>query len=73
MGLKPGDGPLFGIFEHIEAYLESLMKVAQPQKLVFIAIDGVAPRAKLNQQRTRRFLAAYRKGLFAKDGLNHLP
>ena len=35
----------------IEAYLTHVIKTAQPTKLVFIAIDGVAPQAKILQQR----------------------
>ncbi len=36
----------------ISKYLDHVIKTANPQKLVFIAIDGVAPQAKINQQRS---------------------
>lgn len=35
----------------IEAYLTHVIKTANPTKLIFIAIDGVAPQAKISQQR----------------------
>ncbi|WIA19878.1 hypothetical protein OEZ85_005778 [Tetradesmus obliquus] len=41
------------------AYLEALLDLLQPRRVVLIAVDGVAPRAKMNQQRTRRFLSAH--------------
>lgn len=46
------------IFEGIFHYVEYLFKLIRPQQVFFIAVDGVAPRAKMNQQRGRRFRSA---------------
>jgi 5'-3' exonuclease len=48
------------IFDNIADYTIKLIDIAQPTELVYIAIDGVAPRAKMHQQRKRRFLSAQR-------------
>jgi 5'-3' exonuclease len=36
-------------------YVENLVYVVQPYKNLFMALDGVPPRAKMTQQRQRRF------------------
>lgn len=48
------------IFENIAEYTMKLIDIAQPSDLLYIAVDGVAPRAKMHQQRKRRFLSAQR-------------
>lgn len=46
------------IIQKCVSYLYELIDMVKPSDLVYVAIDGVCPRAKMSQQRKRRFISS---------------
>lgn len=49
------------MIENIISYINKLLDYSNPQKMLFIAIDGPAPKSKMSQQRMRRFKTFYER------------
>ena len=54
------------MFSKIVEYMTFLVDFSKPTKLLYIAIDGVAPRAKMKQQRYRRY-HSYKEKILIKN------
>ena len=46
------------IWIEIFNYINLIVNLLKPTKMIFMALDGVAPRSKMNNQRARRFKSA---------------
>jgi 5'-3' exonuclease len=59
------------LIKFILQYLTKLIDIINPQKLLFISIDGVPPMAKIHQQRIRRYRSAIEKKVVKKVYQKH--
>ncbi len=49
------------MIENIISYINTLIEYSQPKNMLFIAVDGPAPKSKMSQQRMRRFKTFYER------------
>jgi 5'-3' exonuclease len=54
------------IIQECIQYMQYVLDIVKPRN-VFVMIDGVAPRAKMNQQRERRYKSMFFKTLYGND------
>lgn len=53
------------VIQNVILYIQTIVSFVEPQQLMFVAIDGIPPRAKMHQQRKRRYMSSWRKEVIA--------
>jgi 5'-3' exonuclease len=53
-----------------KVFIAEIYELVKPTELIYVAIDGVVPMAKIQQQRKRRYLRDWREGELAKSSRN---
>jgi 5'-3' exonuclease len=62
------------MFKHIISYTEYIVSHCPPRQLLYIGVDGVAPLAKVMQQRKRRHMSAMRNDkIYAFKNIHNIP
>ena len=74
---RPNDVCYENIIKETIVTTRTLISAVNPSDLVYIGVDGVAPRAKMVQQRKRRYMSSYRNRLIndymEKHAIKSLP
>jgi 5'-3' exonuclease len=59
------------MIKRILSYIDYLVNYVNPKKGVYISVDGVAPLAKINQQRKRRYKTIYDEEIYNSIKIKH--
>jgi 5'-3' exoribonuclease 2 len=57
------------MLQKIGEYILQIIDIVKPKDLIYLAIDGVCPRAKIEQQRKRRFKSALEKKIWDTNAI----